>query len=126
VSPRGFPRGTAHRRIATYGEALTFENVDVSVDETSAWNDETRTVEMVTATGLVDRGRSATPERGERRDSVDADATVRVPDDELGGFEVRDYGDDKTTVTTDGGRKFVVVRDHLNGANVHEILVNRV
>ena len=112
--------------MATYGERVTLVNEDVTVDETTEWNDETRSTTTVSPLALVDRGTAPTAVRGERRGEVDADAVVRIPDSALGGFTVRDYDDDKTTVTDAQGREYVVVRDHLNGANVHEIAARRV
>lgn len=122
--PRGLPRGASQRRAAQYGRSLTLVNENVNVDRTDPWNDATTTTEQVTVLGFVDRSPSDT-ERQEWTDHTNADATVRIPAVELGGFEIRDFQGDKTVVNDGEGREFVVISYQLTTNNVYECEVRR-
>lgn len=122
---RGLPRGPSLRRVAQYGESLTLTNETVSVDSTDPWNDATTSTTTVTVNAFVERGTQANSRRNDRADKTDADATVRIPEDELGGFTIRDYEGDKTRITDNDGREYVVVQYHRTSNRVYECEVRR-
>lgn len=125
--PRGFPTGSFRRRVATYGERVTFVNEVITADSTTDWDDETVTTTQVSPLAVVQTPRQGVVTRSPEGDEVDVDASVYVHDRDLGGFPIRDGAEGgPTKLTLADGREFMVVTDNVTAANVHELQATRV
>lgn len=125
--PRAFASGSFRRRAARYGETVTFQNEDITVDTSTDWDDESVTTEQVSPTAVVQLARAGTTVRDVRGDEVAVDALVFVHADDLGAFSIADAeAGGPTKVFPASGGEYMVVVDNLTAGDVHELQVTRI
>lgn len=98
------------RRIATYGEAVTFRSELTTTDTTTDWEAETTTETTKTVNAITREARSPQRDRSETGDDLDIDRYVYVYEGDLSEFTIYDYDGEGDTYVTISGAEYRVVR----------------
>lgn len=120
MSKRG--RGAQARRIRRSGDDATLVNIDVTVDDTSDWNDEDRTEITADVVALLNYPYRPNERRTQLQTERVVGAKIYVPDDDIPDtFDLRDgMGVELATRIRVTGRTFDTIYYHVNESNVVE------